>query len=209
MRDLSAPVALSRKITGDDRHRWSYIYEWTSDQGLEWALKPPLQSLCGWRRNAQTCRSWSNDQLSSAFTAPAARLSSRTVQQNQRWSPELPYSSRTGPIQQRADERQKAATSPAQPRLQGQKISQGVIKGYRGGRRRKLAARLAAHPGVGSEPPSRAAQPSRRAAGRRRPPHRGRLPRSAPPTPGGRLSRAAGRPAYPPGCATYAPAPHT
>ena len=53
MRDLSAPVALSRKITGDDRHRWSYIYEWTSDQGLEWALKPPLQSLCGWRRNAQ------------------------------------------------------------------------------------------------------------------------------------------------------------
>ena len=56
MRDLSAPVALSRKITGDDRHRWSYIYEWTSDQGLEWALKPPLQSLCGWRRNAQTCR---------------------------------------------------------------------------------------------------------------------------------------------------------
>ena len=56
MRDLSAPVALSRKITGDDRHRWSYIYVWTSDQGLEWALKPPLQSLCGWRRNAQTCR---------------------------------------------------------------------------------------------------------------------------------------------------------
>ena len=56
MRDLSAPVALSRKITGDDRHRWSYIYEWTSDQGVEWALKPPLQSLCGWRRNAQTCR---------------------------------------------------------------------------------------------------------------------------------------------------------
>ena len=47
---------MSRKITGDDRHRWSYIYEWTSDQGLEWALKPPLQSLCGWRRNAQTCR---------------------------------------------------------------------------------------------------------------------------------------------------------
>ena len=47
MRDLSAPVALSRKITGDDRHRWSYIYEWTSDQGLEWALKPPLQTLCG------------------------------------------------------------------------------------------------------------------------------------------------------------------
>ena len=56
MRDLSAPVALSRKITGDDRHRWSYVYEWTSDQGVEWALKPPLQSLCGWRRNAQTCR---------------------------------------------------------------------------------------------------------------------------------------------------------
>ena len=53
MRDLSAPVALSRKITGDDRHRWSYVYEWTSDQGVEWALKPPLQSLCGWRRNAQ------------------------------------------------------------------------------------------------------------------------------------------------------------
>ena len=23
---------------------------------MEWALKPPLQSLCGWRRNAQTCR---------------------------------------------------------------------------------------------------------------------------------------------------------
>ena len=117
--------------------------------------------------------SWSNDQLSSAFAAPAARLSSRTVQQNQKWSPELPYSSRTGPAQQRADERQKAATSPVQPRLQGQKISQGVIKGYRGGRRRPLAARLAAHPGDGSEPPRRAAQPSRRAAGRRRPPHRG------------------------------------
>ena len=109
MRDLSAPVALSRKITGDDRHRWSYIYEWTSDQGLERALKPPLQSLCGWRRNAQTCLSWSNDQLSSAFTAPAARLSSRTVRQNQKWSPELPYSSRTGPAQQRADD---AAKSP-------------------------------------------------------------------------------------------------
>ena len=83
--------------------------------------------------------SWSNDQLSSAFAAPAARLSSRTVQQNQKWSPELPYSSRTGPAQQRADEQQKAATSPLQPRLQGQKISQGVIKGYRGGQ--------PAHPG--------------------------------------------------------------
>ena len=103
---------------------------------------PPLQSLCSWRRNAQTCRSWSNDQLLSAFTAPAARLSSRTVQQNQKWSPELPYSSRTGPIQQRADERQKAATSPAQPRLQGQKISQGVIKGYRGGAGRRGVVRL-------------------------------------------------------------------
>ena len=97
----------SCKITGDDRHRWSYIYEWTSDQGLERALKPPLQSLCGWRRNAQTCLSWSNDQLSSAFTAPAARLSSRTVRQNQKWSPELPYSSRTGPAQQRADDAAK------------------------------------------------------------------------------------------------------
>ena len=52
--------------------------------------------------------SWSNDQLSSAFTAPAARLSSRTVQQNQRWSPELPYSSRTGPAQQRADHAAKS-----------------------------------------------------------------------------------------------------
>ena len=108
MRDLSAPVALSRKIAGDDRHRWSYVYEWTSDQGVEWALKPPLQSLCGWRRNAQTCCSWSNDQLSSAFTAPAARLSSRTVQQNQKWSPELPYSSRAGPAQQRADDAAKS-----------------------------------------------------------------------------------------------------
>ena len=52
--------------------------------------------------------SWSNDQLSSAFTAPAARLSSRTVQQNQKWSPELPYSSRTGPAQQRADHAAKS-----------------------------------------------------------------------------------------------------
>ena len=52
--------------------------------------------------------SWSNDQLSSAFTAPAARLSSRTVQQSQKWSPELPYSSRTGPAQQRADHAAKS-----------------------------------------------------------------------------------------------------
>ena len=93
---------------GARRHPSSSPYERPSDQGLEWALKPPLQSLCGWRRNAQTCRSWSNDQLSSAFTAPAARLSSRTVQQNQRWSPELPYSSRTGPAQQRADDAAKS-----------------------------------------------------------------------------------------------------
>ena len=43
------------KATGAERSliRGSYVYEWTSDQGVEWALKPPLQSLCGWRRNAQ------------------------------------------------------------------------------------------------------------------------------------------------------------
>ena len=119
--------------------------------------------------------SWSNDQLSSAFTAPAARLSSRTVQQSQKWSPELPYSSRTGPAQQRADERQKAATSPAQPRLQGQKISQGVIKGYRGGRRRPLAARLAAHPGVGGRRPGERPPPCT-AARLCRPPGVGGMP---------------------------------
>ena len=119
--------------------------------------------------------SWSNDQLSSAFTAPAARLSSRTVQQNQKWSPELPYSSRTGPAQQRADEQQKAATSPLQPRLQGQKISQGVIKGYRGGQ--------PAHPGVGGAAPP---HPSR---GGRPPARRTPTPlhsRAAMPTPRGR-----------------------
>ena len=146
MRDLSAPVALSRKITGDDRHRWSYIYEWTSDQGLEWALKPPLQSLCGWRRNAQTCRSWSNDQLSSAFTALAARLSSRTVQQNQKWSrsPELPYSSRTGPAQQRADDAAKSRHLTIETQVAG-------AKNIPGGRRRR-----AAHPPRGyADPPRR------------------------------------------------------
>ena len=54
-------VQVARRVSASQNHhigpyRWSYIYEWTSDQGVEWALKPPLQSLCGWRRNAQTCR---------------------------------------------------------------------------------------------------------------------------------------------------------
>ena len=95
----------------------------------------------------------------------------------------------------RVDHRLRAASSSSSsgsrsssPRLGLQQSGMGLLS--------RPAARLAAHPGDGSEPPSRAAQPSRRAAGRRRPPHRGRLPRSAPPTPGGRLSRAAGRPAY-------------
>ena len=49
-------MILRDKATGAERsliRGWSYVYEWTSDQGVEWALKPPLQSLCGWRRNAQ------------------------------------------------------------------------------------------------------------------------------------------------------------
>ena len=98
---------MSSTNSGARRHESLSPYERPSEQGLEWALKPPLQSLCGWRRNARTCLSWSNDQLSSAFTAPAARLSSRAVRQNQKWSPELPYSSRTGPAQQRADDAAK------------------------------------------------------------------------------------------------------
>ena len=94
---LSATVSLSCTNCGARRHPSSSLYERPSDQGLEWELKPPLQTLRGWRRNVQACLSWSNDRLSAEIAATAIRLLSTMIQQTQRWAPELPYSSRTGP----------------------------------------------------------------------------------------------------------------
>ena len=75
------------------------LYERASDQGLEWELEPPLECLLGTRSNACNCQSWSNDQLWSGLAATAARLSSPTARQNQKWSPELPNSWRTAATQ--------------------------------------------------------------------------------------------------------------
>ena len=53
---LSATVSLSSTNCGPRRHQSSSLYERPSEQGLEWALKPPLQTLYGWRRNAAVVR---------------------------------------------------------------------------------------------------------------------------------------------------------
>ena len=44
---LSATVSLSSTNCGPRRHQSSSLYERPSEQGLEWALKPPLQTLYG------------------------------------------------------------------------------------------------------------------------------------------------------------------
>ena len=49
---LSATVSLSSTNCGPRRHQSSSLYERPSERGQEWALKPPLQTLYGWRRNA-------------------------------------------------------------------------------------------------------------------------------------------------------------
>ena len=84
---LSATVSLSCTNCGARRHPSSSLYERPSDQGLEWELKPPLQTLRGWRRNVQACLSWPNDRLSAEIAATATRLSSTTVRQTQKWAP--------------------------------------------------------------------------------------------------------------------------
>ena len=171
MRDLSAPVALSRKITGDDRHRWSYVYEWTSDQGVEWALKPPLQSLCGWRRNAQTCRQLVERPAFVGFHCAGGS----SVEQDSPAEPKMVARAallvENGPDPAKSRPRQKAATSPAQPRLQGQKISRTNRRlGHSG---RLTPPHRVAHPGRVSSPRGRTSPPGG-SANYMRGPHTGR-----------------------------------